>query len=108
MLFANAKADPKDKRRVLLVLQAMDCGGKDGTVKKVAGTMNPQGLHIVGFGPPTATELRHDFLWRIRRALPKPGHRRGLQPLALRGRAGGAGAQTCPEAGMAQPVPTDK
>ncbi|GIH10257.1 polyphosphate kinase [Rhizocola hellebori] len=73
MLFATAKADPKDKRRLLLVLQAMDCGGKDGTVKKVAGTMNPQGLHIVGFGPPTATELRHDFLWRIHRALPKPG-----------------------------------
>ncbi len=73
MLFANAKSNPRDKRRVLLVLQAMDCGGKDGTVKKVAGTMNPQGLHIVGFGPPTAAELRHDFLWRIRRALPKPG-----------------------------------
>jgi PPK2 family polyphosphate:nucleotide phosphotransferase len=73
MLFATAKADPKDKRRVLLVLQAMDCGGKDGTIKKVAGTMNPQGLHIVSFGPPTTAELRHDFLWRIRRALPTPG-----------------------------------
>jgi PPK2 family polyphosphate:nucleotide phosphotransferase len=73
MLFANAKADPKDRRRFLLILQAMDCGGKDGTVKKVAGTMNPQGLQIVSFGAPTATELRHDFLWRIRRALPRPG-----------------------------------
>lgn len=73
MLFANAKTNPEDKRRVLLVLQAMDCGGKDGTVKKVAGTMNPQGLRIVAFGPPTPEELEHDFLWRIRNALPRPG-----------------------------------
>lgn len=73
MLFANAKVNPRDRRRLLLLLQAMDCGGKDGTVKKVAGAMNPQGLHIVGFGPPTAVERRHDFLWRIRRALPEPG-----------------------------------
>ena len=75
MLYATVKAsEGKDKRRVLLVLQAMDCGGKDGTVKKVAGAMNPQGLRIVAFGPPTALERRHDFLWRIRRALPLPGY----------------------------------
>jgi PPK2 family polyphosphate:nucleotide phosphotransferase len=74
MLFAGVKSDPADRRRVLLVLQAMDCGGKDGTIKNVAGTMNPQGLRIVGFGPPTAQERRHDFLWRIRRALPDAGH----------------------------------
>ncbi|WP_328851467.1 hypothetical protein OG994_27615 [Micromonospora globbae] len=61
-------------RRLLLVLQAMDCGGKDGTIKRVAGAMNPLGLHIRSFGPPTAEELRHDFLWRIRRALPPPGY----------------------------------
>ncbi|MFF5173927.1 PPK2 family polyphosphate kinase [Micromonospora sp. NPDC000089] len=60
--------------RLLLVLQAMDCGGKDGTVKRVAGAMNPLGLHIRSFGPPTEEELRHDFLWRIRRALPPPGY----------------------------------
>jgi PPK2 family polyphosphate:nucleotide phosphotransferase len=59
---------------VLLVLQAMDCGGKDGTVKKVAGAMNPQGLHIVSFGKPTEEERAHDFLWRIRNALPVPGY----------------------------------
>ncbi|TDC33253.1 hypothetical protein E1211_19440 [Micromonospora sp. 15K316] len=61
-------------RRVLLVLQAMDCGGKDGVIKRVAGAMNPLGLHIRSFGPPTPEELRHDFLWRIRRALPAPGY----------------------------------
>lgn len=74
MLYACAKKDRSERRRVLLVLQAMDCGGKDGTVRRVAGTMNPQGLHIVGFGPPTPKELEHDFLWRIRRALPEPGY----------------------------------
>lgn len=73
MLFANAKTNPEDPRRVLLILQAMDCGGKDGTVKKVAGVMNPEGLRIVAFGPPTSEELEHDFLWRIRNALPGPG-----------------------------------
>jgi PPK2 family polyphosphate:nucleotide phosphotransferase len=71
-LFATAKVS-QTRPRVLLVLQAMDCGGKDGTVRKVAGTMNPQGLTIVGFGKPTKEELEHDFLWRIRKALPPPG-----------------------------------
>ncbi len=71
-LFAGAKVGGS-RARVLLVLQAMDCGGKDGTVRKVAGTMNPQGLSIVGFGKPTEEEKAHDFLWRIERALPLPG-----------------------------------
>ncbi|MEU5913517.1 PPK2 family polyphosphate kinase [Micromonospora sp. NPDC047527] len=75
MLFAMAKAaSDRPAHRVLLVLQAMDCGGKDGTIKRVAGAMNPLGLHIRSFGPPTRQELRHDFLWRIRRALPPPGY----------------------------------
>lgn len=73
MLFAGARAGGSD-RRVLLVLQAMDCGGKDGTIKRVAGAMNPLGLHIRSFGPPTAEEARQHFLWRIRRELPEPGH----------------------------------
>ncbi|MEU2614429.1 PPK2 family polyphosphate kinase [Micromonospora sp. NPDC007271] len=71
---AGAQLGGDRPRRVLLVLQAMDCGGKDGTIKRVAGVMNPLGLHIRSFGPPTEEELRHDFLWRIRRALPPPGY----------------------------------
>jgi PPK2 family polyphosphate:nucleotide phosphotransferase len=71
-LFAEAKT-AESPASALLVLQAMDCGGKDGTVKKVAGTMNPQGLTVVSFGKPTPEELSHDFLWRIRRALPPAG-----------------------------------
>jgi len=60
-------------RRVLLVLQGMDTSGKGGAVKHVAGRMNPAGLRITGFGPPTEQERAHDFLWRIDKALPAAG-----------------------------------
>ncbi len=60
-------------RRVLVVLQGMDTSGKGGTIRHVAGLVNPQGLHIVSFKKPTRAELRHDFLWRIRRQVPAPG-----------------------------------
>jgi PPK2 family polyphosphate:nucleotide phosphotransferase len=71
-LFAQAKGGGS-QQRMLLVLQAMDCGGKDGTIKRVVGVFNPQGVHIVNFGRPTEEELAHDFLWRIKRGLPGPG-----------------------------------
>jgi PPK2 family polyphosphate:nucleotide phosphotransferase len=74
MLFAQATVEPQLGRSVLLVLQAMDCGGKDGAIKRVAGTMDPLGLQIKAFGPPTPEELKHDFLWRIRKALPPAGY----------------------------------
>ena len=72
-LFASAK-DGMTGRRVLLLLQAMDCGGKDGTVRNVIRGMNPVGIKAVSFGPPDDEERQHDFLWRIRRALPPSGH----------------------------------
>lgn len=72
-LFASAKAG-RTTQRVLLLLQAMDCGGKDGTVRNVISGMNPAGIKAVSFGPPTAEEREHDFLWRIGRALPPAGH----------------------------------
>ena len=72
-LYAAAKAGDGN-RRVLLLLQAMDCGGKDGTVRAVARGMNPAGMSAVSFGPPTEEERRHDFLWRIRRGLPPAGY----------------------------------
>ncbi|MFY4717015.1 PPK2 family polyphosphate kinase [Streptomyces sp. LaBMicrA B280] len=62
-----------DRRRVLLVLQGMDTSGKGGTVKHVIGHLNPSGCRIRAFKAPTAEELRHDFLWRVRQALPGPG-----------------------------------
>lgn len=58
---------------VLLVLQGMDTSGKGGIVRHVVGTMDPQGVHAVAFGAPTADELAHDFLWRIRPHAPRPG-----------------------------------
>ena len=74
MLYASVKASQgRDKRRVLLVLQAMDCGGKDGATKRVAGAMNPLGLSIAAFGKPTEEERAHDFLWRIEQKLPPYG-----------------------------------
>ncbi len=60
-------------RSLLFVLQGMDTSGKDGTVKHVIGAMNPGGIRVVSFKAPTEEELQHDFLWRIRRALPAPG-----------------------------------
>jgi PPK2 family polyphosphate:nucleotide phosphotransferase len=71
-LYASAKHDAQ-AHRVLLVLQAMDCGGKDGTVRAVTSGMNPAGLTVASFGPPTEEERSHDFLWRIRNALPPAG-----------------------------------
>jgi PPK2 family polyphosphate:nucleotide phosphotransferase len=61
------------KRALLIVLQGMDGGGKDGTIAHVIGNLNPQGVIISAFKAPTAQERRHGFLWRIRRRLPTPG-----------------------------------
>jgi PPK2 family polyphosphate:nucleotide phosphotransferase len=61
------------RRRVLLVLQGMDTSGKGGVVRHVVGVVQPQGVQYTAFKRPTAEELRHGFLWRIRRAVPGPG-----------------------------------
>ena len=60
-------------RRILLVLQGMDTSGKGGVIEHVIGLVNPQGIQIASFKKPTAEELRHNFLWRIRRQVPRPG-----------------------------------
>ncbi len=61
------------KHSLLIVLQAPDAGGKDGVVRHVISSMNPQGCRVVSFKQPTPEELTHDFLWRIKRQVPKPG-----------------------------------
>jgi PPK2 family polyphosphate:nucleotide phosphotransferase len=61
-------------RRVLLVLQGMDTSGKGGTLRHTIGLVDPQGVRITSFKAPTEEELAHDFLWRIRRAVPEPGY----------------------------------
>ncbi|MBA2389313.1 MAG: polyphosphate kinase 2 family protein, partial [Geodermatophilaceae bacterium] len=60
-------------RSLLLVLQGMDTAGKGGVIKHVVGALNPLGCQITAFKKPTEQELRHHFLWRIRRALPNAG-----------------------------------
>jgi len=61
------------RRSLLLCLQALDAGGKDGTINHILGSMNPQGCEVVGFKQPSAEELAHDFLWRIHHAAPARG-----------------------------------
>lgn len=61
------------RRSVLVVLQAMDAGGKDGTIKHVFRGVNPQGCRVQSFKEPTHLELAHDFLWRVHRAAPRAG-----------------------------------
>ncbi|MCZ2821713.1 polyphosphate kinase 2 family protein [Modestobacter sp. VKM Ac-2977] len=68
-----AEGSGGSRRRVLLVLQGMDTSGKGGVVKHVVGAMEPHGVAVASFGTPTPEELRHSFLWRVRRALPGPG-----------------------------------
>src|SRR5690606_15016101 len=70
-LFAESRAG--GHRSVLLVLQAMDTGGKGGIVRHVAGAFDPKGVAVASFGVPTPEERAHDFLWRIRKRLPAPG-----------------------------------
>ena len=58
---------------VLLVLQAMDTGGKDGTIRKVFTGVNPQGIDVRGFGVPSDLEREHDYLWRVHVQAPRRG-----------------------------------
>lgn len=63
----------QDRWAVLLVFQAMDAAGKDGTIKHVMSGINPQGCHVTAFKAPSSEELDHDYLWRANRALPERG-----------------------------------
>ena len=60
-------------RSLLLILQGLDASGKDGTIRNVLTGVNPQGCRIVSFKEPTATELAHDYLWRVHMACPLRG-----------------------------------
>jgi len=62
-----------DQFAVLLVFQAMDAAGKDGTIRAVMSGVNPAGCQVYAFKSPSSEELDHDFLWRVQRALPERG-----------------------------------
>ena len=61
------------EKALLVVLQAMDTGGKDGTIRRVLGPLNPQGVVVTAFKRPSEEELAHDYLWRVHRAAPARG-----------------------------------
>jgi PPK2 family polyphosphate:nucleotide phosphotransferase len=64
----------QDRWSILLIFQAMDAAGKDGTIKHVMSGVNPQGCDVHAFKAPSTEELDHDFLWRTNRRLPRRGH----------------------------------
>jgi PPK2 family polyphosphate:nucleotide phosphotransferase len=70
-LFAEGRTG--GTRSLLLVLQGMDTSGKGGTIRHVVGQVDPSGVRVHAFGPPTDEERRRGFLWRIRQELPAPG-----------------------------------
>ena len=67
MLYAEGK------HKVLIVIQAMDTGGKDGTIRAVFEGVNPQGVHVASFKVPSVQELAHDYLWRVHQKVPGKG-----------------------------------
>jgi PPK2 family polyphosphate:nucleotide phosphotransferase len=67
LLYAEAK------RSLLVVLQGIDAGGKDGTIRHVMSGLNPQGVRVTPFKVPEGAEKRHDYLWRVHQALPEYG-----------------------------------
>jgi PPK2 family polyphosphate:nucleotide phosphotransferase len=69
----QARLAAQDSYALLVVLQALDAAGKDGTIKHVMSGVNPQGVSVVSFKVPSAEDLQHDFLWRYQRALPQRG-----------------------------------
>ena len=81
---------PAQSRAVLVVLQAIDAGGKDSTIRHVFGPLNPQGVNVSGFKVPDATEAAHDYLWRYHLKTPEKWLYPHLQPQPLRERSGRA------------------
>lgn len=69
----QARLYAEGKQKLLVVLQAMDAGGKDGTIRHTFKGVNPQGVRVTSFKKPSDIELAHDFLWRIHQAVPAAG-----------------------------------
>ncbi len=67
MLYAEGK------RSLLAVLQGIDAGGKDGTIRKVMSGLNPQGVTVTSFKAPAGEEKEHDYMWRVHKAVPRRG-----------------------------------
>ena len=70
----QAKLYAQNTYGLIIVLQAMDAAGKDGTIKHVFSHLDPNGVHVVSFKQPTTEEKDHDYMWRINKALPRRGN----------------------------------
>jgi PPK2 family polyphosphate:nucleotide phosphotransferase len=70
----QARLAAQDRASLLVIIQAMDAAGKDGTISHVMSGVNPQGVEVTSFKVPTPKELDHDFLWRAAIALPSRGN----------------------------------
>ncbi|MGE0877531.1 MAG: polyphosphate kinase 2 family protein [Acidimicrobiia bacterium] len=73
LLEYQARLWAEGKRSLLLVLQGIDGGGKDGTIRSVFSGVNPQGVRVAGFKAPAGAEAMHDYLWRVHQVLPEKG-----------------------------------
>ncbi len=73
MKILQAELYAENRQSLLIVLQAMDAGGKDGTVNHVFAPLNPQGCRVQSFKVPSSLEAAHDFLWRVHAVVPKKG-----------------------------------
>ena len=92
---------------MLIVLQGIDAGGKDGTIRNVMSRMNPQGVKVTAFKVPEGAEKRHDYLWRVHTAVPERRNR-DLQPVALRRRAGRPRPQPGAETSLEEALSADQ
>ncbi len=73
LITLQAQLFAESKQKLLIVFQAMDAAGKDGTVRSVFAGANPQGVVVTSFKRPSEDELAHDFLWRVHKAMPAHG-----------------------------------
>jgi PPK2 family polyphosphate:nucleotide phosphotransferase len=73
MINLQDKLYAENKYSLLIIFQAMDAAGKDGTIKHVMSGLNPQGTQVNSFKQPSLEELNHDYLWRINKCLPERG-----------------------------------
>lgn len=69
----QARLYAEDRQKLLIIFQAMDAGGKDGTIRKILKGVNPQGVRVTSFKKPSTAELSRDFLWRVHKAVPRRG-----------------------------------
>lgn len=72
-LYANGRSNNGSARSILVLLQGMDTSGKGGVIRHAIGLVDPQGVQLTSFKAPTEEERAHHFLWRIRKAAPRPG-----------------------------------